>query len=169
MVSPSFTLEGPLTGQSPVCEQVLRALPDWFGLETAICHYIEAVNDLPSVVARVDGMPVGFVALKQHYLHSAEIYVMGVLPDFHRMGIGRAMLTYAEEYLSGQGVCYLQVKTLGPSHADPSYASTRAFYAAVGFSPLEEFFQLWDENNPCLVMVKWIGKGRETRPDERAA
>ena len=49
---------------------------------------------------------------------------------------------------------YLQVKTLGPSHPDENYASTRAFYLAMGFRPLEEFKHIWDEHNPCLIMVK---------------
>jgi hypothetical protein len=48
----------------------------------------------------------------------------------------------------------MQVKTLGPSRLDEHYAKTRAFYEAMGFRPLEEFKQIWDENNPCLVMVK---------------
>jgi ribosomal protein S18 acetylase RimI-like enzyme len=48
----------------------------------------------------------------------------------------------------------MQVKTLGPSRPDEHYAKTRAFYEALGFRPLEEFKQIWDENNPCLVMVK---------------
>jgi hypothetical protein len=28
------------------------------------------------------------------------------------------------------------------------------FYEAVGFKPLEETSQIWDEHNPCLIMVK---------------
>jgi hypothetical protein len=48
------------------------------------------------------------------------------------------------------------VKTLGPSSDDSNYAKTRAFYSAMGFRPLEEFKQIWDEHNPCLVMVKRI-------------
>jgi hypothetical protein len=47
-----------------------------------------------------------------------------------------------------------KVKTLGPTHSDPGYARTRAFYLAVGFRPLEEFGLIWDEGNPCLIMVK---------------
>ena len=63
-------------------------------------------------------------------------------------------MSQAQEWLKGEGFEYLQVKTLGPSHSDANYASTRAFYLAVGFRPLEEFRQLWNEQNPCLVMVK---------------
>jgi len=81
---------------------------------------------------------------------------MGILPAFHHNGIGRALIEKAEEHAKNRNIEYLQVKTLGPSNADASYAKTRAFYAAMGFRPLEEFSQIWDENNPCLVMVKRI-------------
>jgi ribosomal protein S18 acetylase RimI-like enzyme len=150
----SFSLEGPLLGQSAVCAVIFPALSDWFGVENAVRHYIDTVNDLPTIVARMSGQPVGFLSVKQHFPGAAEVYVLGVLPAYHRLGIGRAMLHVAEDYLRGLGVTYLQVKTLGPSHPDPGYAATRAFYDAVGFCPLEEFHQLWDANNPCLIMVK---------------
>ena len=60
----------------------------------------------------------------------------------------------AEAWLREQAVEYLQVKTLGPSREDAGYARTRAFYIALNFRPLEELKQLWDEHNPCLIMVK---------------
>jgi ribosomal protein S18 acetylase RimI-like enzyme len=81
---------------------------------------------------------------------------MGILPTFHHGGIGRALMENAERYAKAQQIEYLQVKTLGPSNDDVNYASTRAFYSAMSFRPLEEFTQIWDENNPCLVMVKRI-------------
>ncbi|MCJ7695233.1 MAG: hypothetical protein MUO40_07370, partial [Anaerolineaceae bacterium] len=64
------------------------------------------------------------------------------------------LMWQAEAWLYGQGVLYLQVKTLGPSCEDENYAGTRAFYEAMGFVPLEELAQIWDEANPCLIMVK---------------
>jgi ribosomal protein S18 acetylase RimI-like enzyme len=97
---------------------------------------------------------IGFVSLKQHNPSSAEVYVMGVKPEMHRQGVGRALIDQAQAWLKRQGIDYLQVKTLGPSHPDESYARTRAFYGAMGFKPLEEFKQLWNEQNPCLIMVK---------------
>ena len=49
---------------------------------------------------------------------------------------------------------FLQVKTLSETHPDPNYASTRAFYQAMGFRKLQELPGLWGEANPCLRMVK---------------
>jgi ribosomal protein S18 acetylase RimI-like enzyme len=151
-----FTIEGPLLNQTTSCEPILRALPDWFGIETAIQSYAAAIPSLPTFVAKFHGRVIGFLSLKQHNPHAAEIYVMGVHPEAHRQGIGRALLDQAERYAREQGIEYLQVKTLGPSHPDKHYARTRAFYEAMGFCPLEELAKIWGEHNPCLILVKRI-------------
>ncbi len=147
-------IEGPLLEQSAVCIPILRMLPDWFGMEAGIRNYEREIGNLPTFLANMDEKPVGFLSLKQHSPFSAEIYVMGVHPLFHRCGVGRSLVGAAEVYAREQGIEYLQVKTLGPARPDTGYAKTRAFYEAVGFRPLEEFRQIWDENNPCLIMVK---------------
>ena len=104
----------------------------------------------------MNGAAVGFLTLKRHSPYAAEIYVMGVRPEAHRLGIGRALLQQAEAYLQEQGVEYLQVKTLSATHPDPGYTKTRSYYQAMGFRPLEEFPTLWDEANPCLMMIKCV-------------
>ncbi|MEN6523457.1 MAG: N-acetyltransferase, partial [Anaerolineaceae bacterium] len=45
-------------------------------------------------------------------------------------------------------------KTLDASRCCEEYDRTRAFYEAMGFRPLEVFPELWDKDNPCLLMVK---------------
>jgi ribosomal protein S18 acetylase RimI-like enzyme len=147
-------IEGPSTGKAPLCEPILHTLHDWFGIEEDIGKYLAEIDQLPTFLAFGEDRVLGFLTLKQHFPHSAEILVMGCLPQVHRRGIGRALVGRAEAWLLDQGVDYLHVKTLGPSHPDPSYDTTRAFYQALGFEPLEEFKQIWDDNNPCLVMVK---------------
>jgi len=140
--------------RSRICAEILRAVPEWFGIESATRAYIDGVAELPTFVALVDdGREVGFLALKQHGDRAAEIWVMAVRPDHHRCGVGRRLVETAERFLMGRSVEYLQVKTLGPSHPDEGYARTRAFYDAMGFVPLEELHELW-ESNPCLLLVK---------------
>jgi ribosomal protein S18 acetylase RimI-like enzyme len=148
-----FVIEGPLLGQSNLCEPILRLLPDWFGIEAAILNYEEEIDRLPTFLAKSVGQLLGFLSVKQHYPESAEIYVMGVRPEARHGGIGRALMQEAEAYLKSRGVEYLQVKTLSPSNPDPAYTQTRAFYLAMGFRPLEEFEQIWDEHNPCLILI----------------
>jgi hypothetical protein len=60
----------------------------------------------------------------------------------------------AAAYARAQDFALLHVKTLAPSDPDPNYAATRAFYAAVGFLPLEELPQVWGPDNPCLLMIR---------------
>jgi ribosomal protein S18 acetylase RimI-like enzyme len=97
---------------------------------------------------------LGFLALRHHNPVASEIHVLAVRRDHHRSGIGRALLRGAETGLARRAARLLQVKTLGPSHPDPGYARTRAFYSAMGFLPLEESTHLWGQDQPCLVMVK---------------
>ena len=151
-----FKIEGPLLKQSSVCIPILRRLPKWFGIQEAILDYEGEIEHLPTYLAKTDGNVLGFLSLKQHNPYSAEIHVMAVHPSAHHSGIGRALVAAAEVHVRGLGVEYMQVKTLGPSRPDEGYARTRAFYEALGFRPLEEFKQIWDENNPCLVLVKRI-------------
>jgi hypothetical protein len=48
----------------------------------------------------------------------------------------------------------IQVKILD----EFNYASTREFYEAMSFRPLECLPELWGKDNPCLVMVMYIGR-----------
>jgi GNAT superfamily N-acetyltransferase len=153
-----YRIEGPLFGQSVVCESILRALPDYFGIEEAIIHYAEDIDILPTFLAVTDQGPIGFLTLKQNNKYTAELHVLGVLKEYHHMGLGRALLECAEEFLSGSSTEYLMVKTLASSHPDPHYARTRKFYFSAGFRPLDEYAQIWGERNPCLIMVKSLAK-----------
>ena len=154
-----FHVAGPSLAQERHIEPILRALPEWFGIESALQRYVNDVASMPTFVARLgttsnDGAVVGFVTVRTHFEQSAEVHVAGVLPKYHRRGIGRELLYRAEDWLRTRQVEYLQVKTLGESSRDPFYAETRAFYMALGFVPLEELKTLWDEQNPCLILVK---------------
>jgi ribosomal protein S18 acetylase RimI-like enzyme len=149
-----FIITGPLQNQSSVCVPILRNLPEWFGIEEAILDYEREIEQLPTFVAQTDGNVVGFLSLKQHNLFSAEILVMAVHPEAQRSGIGRALVAAAENHVRLLGIEYMQVKTLGPSRPDEGYARTRAFYEAIGYRPLEELTKIWDEQNPCLIMIK---------------
>jgi GNAT superfamily N-acetyltransferase len=138
--------------RSNLCRHVLQALPEWFGIEPAVGAYIRDVAQLPTLAVGDDAL----LSLKLHGPAAAEIYVMGVRPERQGQGAGTALLNAAEEFVRTMGVQYLQVKTLGPSHPSAYYARTRHFYESRGFLPLEELFGVWDEANPCLIMVKHL-------------
>ena len=109
---------------------------------------------MPFCVIEEKGMPLGFAALNIHNNYSAEIYVMGVLPQFHRQGTGRRLVEACRNYCRDRGMQYLQVKTVDKSGGYPEYDQTRAFYLAQGFAPLECLPHLWEARNPCLMMVQ---------------
>jgi ribosomal protein S18 acetylase RimI-like enzyme len=137
-----------------VAEAVMRALPEWFGLEEPLLGYVEAAKTLPTLIASEAERDVGFLTIKQHTAGAAEIVAMGVLPDRHRRGIGRALVEAAAADMAAEGTRLLQVKTLGPAHPSLRYARTRSFYEALGFIAMEETTAVWGEANPCLIMVK---------------
>lgn len=81
---------------------------------------------------------------------------MGILPKYHRTGTGKLLIEALETHLKKEGVKFLQVKTVSDRSEDKAYAKTREFYKGVGFTPLEIFPTLWDEWNPCLLLVKYL-------------
>jgi GNAT superfamily N-acetyltransferase len=144
---------------SGVVEPILRALPQWLGIEHATQMYIRVAGENPTLLAVDtvhDNLPVGFLTLKRHSDHAAEIYVMAVLPEYHRWGVGRALTEAAESHLRAEGVTFFQVKTLSDKHPDEGYKKTRVFYLAMGFRLLEEFPDLWGSHNPCWQLVKTL-------------
>jgi GNAT superfamily N-acetyltransferase len=149
-----ISIHAPKLGQSAVCEPILRALPDWFGIEEANLMYIRDINVNPTFVAQADEKIVGFLTLMEHNQYSAEIHVMAVSPEWHRKGVGRELVHSAEDHLRRRNFEFLQVKTLSGKDPDEGYKKTRAFYLALGFRPLQEFDDLWGSENPCLQLVK---------------
>lgn len=142
--------------RSEICNTILRSLPEWFAVEASVEEYAEAVRGLPFFAACQGHRPLGFAAIRAHNPYTAEVFVMGVLPEYHRQGIGSRLIGHAEDYCRRFGHSYLTVKTLDGSAAYEPYERTREFYRRQGFVPLEVFPQLWDERNPCLFLVKHL-------------
>ncbi|MBL4848095.1 MAG: GNAT family N-acetyltransferase [Planctomycetes bacterium] len=153
--APPAHVERLLSSDAPGCEDVLRALPAWFGLEQPILDYRAAATTHPTFGTRdAQGVVQSFLTVIRHYPRSAEVHCMGVRPALRGQGVGTALLRAAEVWLQKEGVEFLQVKTLSERSPDRGYAETRAFYLARGFVPLEELRDLWDAHNPCLVLIK---------------
>lgn len=140
--------------KSEVCNQILRSLPLWFGIESAIVDYAEDIKLMETWTVKVDSKVVGFVGINKHNEHTAEVHVMGILQDYHRQGLGKKLLEECEINLGQQGFKYLTVKTLSASRPNKEYDQTREFYLKYGFIPIEEFKTLWGEDNPCLMLIK---------------
>jgi ribosomal protein S18 acetylase RimI-like enzyme len=82
--------------KSDICNGILRALPNWFGVESSILDYVNQVRSLPFYAFFDNDKAIGFVAIKVHNPFTAEVCVMGVLSGYHRQGIGKKLIQYCE-------------------------------------------------------------------------
>jgi ribosomal protein S18 acetylase RimI-like enzyme len=145
------------------CTNIISALPDWFGIPERNAEYIRNLAIMPSWVAVSGKKAVGVITLEKIQDKSFEIHFLAVHPKFHGKGIGRALVSQAEKEARRQGGRAIFVKTLGPSRPDRNYAKTRAFYEAMGFTPLFESTAIWGKRNPALIMVKLLQRGIRAR------
>ena len=140
--------------------KIMNALPEWFSPPEDIQNKSVIHRDYPFFAAFCGDEAVGFSALKIHNEYTADIYNFGVLREYHRTGIGHQLMTACVEYCKENGYKFLTVKTLDESAVYEPYNATRTFYKKEGFYPLEVFTTFWDEDNPCLFMIKITGEVR---------
>ena len=134
-----------------IAELILCALPDWFGVPESRDQYIAESRELPFWACGEEG----FITMNPTSRYTAEVHVMGVRPDRHRRGIGRALMQALETHAAQQGYEFMQVKTVRKGNY-PEYDRTCAFYEGMGFRELECFPMIWDEKNPCQIYIKAI-------------
>ena len=144
--------------KTKVTLEIMKALPEWFSPPEDIERKSKVHREYPFIVAYDDEKAVGFVAIKRHNQYTAEIYNLGILREYHRSGIGHRLIEECVAYCKEQGYLFLTVKTLDESAEYEPYNGTRAFYRKEGFCPLEVFTCVWDEENPCLFLVKVLDR-----------
>lgn len=139
-------------------KEILEKLPDWFGNEQSNEEYAEGSRECPYWAAFDNEQNcIGFFALKVHYSYTGDIYVCGVLPEYHNKGIGKAIYKEVEQFFVKKDCKYVIVKTLSEKANYEPYDKTRKFYESIGFESLITLTEMWDEENPCLIMIKQIG------------
>lgn len=139
-----------------ISREILRDLPEWFGMPESTEEYIVDSRDKPFLACFIDDEAVGFVVLNATSKDCADIFVMGVKKKYHRMKIGTRLHEAYEELAKNLGYTYSQVKTVQMGHYR-EYDITNNFYISVGYKELECFPTLWDEWNPCQIYIKYIG------------
>ena len=138
-----------------IARDVLSDLPEWFGIPESTEAYIRESAEQPFFAAMSGDEAVGFMTLKATSPYTAELAVCGVKKRFHRSGTGSALFSAFHRYAREQGYEFMQVKTVAAG-CYPEYDATRLFYERMGFRALEVFPTLWDECNPCLIMVRTV-------------
>jgi ribosomal protein S18 acetylase RimI-like enzyme len=137
-------------------EKILRKLPAWFGNEKSLQGYVDTVHQYPYWAAFDGEKCIGFSSGKIHYNRTGDIYVCGVDPDYHGKGAGTLLYKETEKYFIGNNCKYSIVKTLSEKAVYGPYEKTRSFYRKMGFEELITLTEMWDEDNPCLIMIKTI-------------
>ena len=144
-------VEDPVEKQK-ITRLILEALPEWFGLPDSREEYITESSNRPFFAAYDENKPIGFVYLDETGKDTVELYVMGILKEYHRQGIGRKLVEKAKELAKRKGYSFMQVKTVQMGKYK-EYDKTNCFYLSLGFKEFEIFPTLWDEWNPCQVYV----------------
>ncbi|TSB48000.1 GNAT family N-acetyltransferase [Alkalicoccobacillus porphyridii] len=133
-------------------KEVLYDLPEWFGHPDSTAEYIKDSRAFDFWVA-LDGLEiVGFVTLTNSSQDCANVHCLGVKKVYHRSGVGNRLMMELEEYAKNI-YSYIQVKTVDEGYY-AEYDITNHFYKKCGYKKLEVFPYLWDERNPCLVLIK---------------
>lgn len=96
----------------------------------------DALQDDHVFVARDDG-PAGYVALRSESGICVVVDQLLVTPGHERMGVGRRLLEYAEQYAIDRRASVLQIAV------ESDNSAARSFYRRAGFIPVErELFEL---------------------------
>lgn len=135
-----------------VVAEVLKDLPEWFGIPESTKAYIEGTTDLQVWAAYQESDLTGFVSLSYSSEDCAEIDCLGVKKAYQGRKIGSQLLATLESE-ARKKVDYLQVKTVAEG-SNKDYDRTNVFYRSLGFKKLEIFPQLWGSQNPCQILIK---------------
>ena len=135
-----------------ISRYILESLTEWFEIPEAREKFIRDSADKDFFCAFAENKPVGFLYLEQTGNATVELAVMGVLKEYHRHGIGKALFESAKKTAGEKGYSFMQVKTVQMGKYE-DYDKTNLFYISLGFKEFEVFPTLWDEDNPCQVYI----------------
>ena len=139
-----------------ISRSVLEALRDWFEVDESREKYISDCAGWIFLAAKEEDQYVGFLCLKETGRETVELAVMGVLREYHRKGLGRALFEEAKETATKKGYSFMQVKTVKEGmYAD--YDITNRFYQSLGFKEFEVIEEIWGKENPCQIYVMSLG------------
>ena len=71
-------IQYPATNCGQVCENILRALPDWFGIESSLIQYVKDADIMPTMLAKDEEDVIGFLTIKGHTLQNLPTFIVWV-------------------------------------------------------------------------------------------
>ena len=135
-----------------IARKVLEALDEWCEVEESREKFIAESAEQTFIAAEENGEYVGFLCLKQTGNATVELAVMGVLKEYHRCGIGRALFEEAVKTAKAEGYSFMQVKTVRMGMYE-DYDRTNLFYISCGFKELEVINEIRGDENPCQIYI----------------
>ncbi len=135
-----------------IARRILENLHDWFEQDESREQYIRECSGWMFFAAREKGDYAGFLCLKETGRQTVELAVMGVLREYHRHGLGRALFAEAQQAAAEEGYSFMQVKTVKMGVYE-DYDATNRFYLSMGFAEFEVMEELWGKENPCQIYV----------------
>lgn len=134
-----------------LCQKIIGALPQYFGLPEANARYIEGVKFNHNFAAKIDDRFCGMISLQYNQDGNCNIFWLGISPDTHGIGVGTKLINHIEKVSIKKGIKTLTVETLSPDELDENYSYN--FYKKVGF---RELFRLKPDgyNHEMVYMVK---------------
>ena len=135
-----------------IARRILENLHDWFEVDESREQYIRECSDWMFFAAKRKDDYAGFLCLKETGRQTVELAVMGVLREYHRNGLGRALFHEAQKAAAKEGYSFMQVKTVKMGVYE-DYDITNRFYLSLGFAEFEVMDELWDKENPCQIYV----------------
>ena len=135
-----------------IARKVLEALHDWFEVDESREKYISDCADWIFLADKEDDKYAGFLCLKETGRETGELAVMGVLKEYHRKGLGRALFEEAKKIATEEGYSFMQVKTVKMGVYE-DYDRTNRFYLSCGFKELEVINEIWGDENPCQIYI----------------
>ena len=150
-----------------IARKVLEALTDWFGIKESREEYISGCANWKFFAAKEDDEAVGFLCLKETGKATVELAVMGVLKDYHRIGIGRQLVEKAIETARSQGYEFIaeitgifeknsipwQTGELGKIDAGGG-GTIAAIMAELGMDVVDMGVPVWSMHAPVEVISK---------------
>jgi ribosomal protein S18 acetylase RimI-like enzyme len=138
--------EVPLASTVEIAPRTEADLPMLFGLAKGAFvdlpgwsdrRVLEVLRRDVTFVAREQGQPAGYVALRRKEGGAIVVEQLFVAPGHERRGIGHRLLAYAEGYAIAERARSLQIVVEQANH------QARSFYRRSGFVPVEpELFEL---------------------------
>ena len=142
----------------PICDAIMRTLPDWFAYEPGLEECAEAVRTQQGYVAEEEGEVVGFATWASRTDDAAEITWAAVRRDRRNGGIGTAIIEAVAADLKERGyrlaLAMTSARSKEPDPTWDSYAETRAFWRARHFYPLIELDIM--ETDIALLQVRTL-------------